>query len=119
MRSLNTPCGETVQVEQRIWDARDGFGNYVEAYQGAIGVDNVLVAPGSAAELDASRPDGVKVALTLHFPKGWAGTLRGAKVTLTGAYSGTYRVVGDPKPYMDALTPTQWNMPVEVEAYDG
>lgn len=138
MATLNTHCGATVTVYPRIWDKRDGFGNVIEAYSTPADVDNVLIAPGTAQDLDDTRPEGVRVALTLHFPKGWASaigatttttttttgpdapvTLRGAKVTLYGAYAGTYRVVGDPKPYMDGLTPTQWNMPVEVEAYDG
>lgn len=119
MAMLNTPCGATVTVYPRIWDERDGFGNVIEAYSTPVDVANVLVAPGTAQDLDDTRPEGVRVALTLHFPKTWAGSLRGAKVVLDSTYAGTYMVVGDPKPYMGGLTPTQWNMPVEVEAYDG
>lgn len=77
----------------------------------------VLVAPGSTADLDASRPNGAQVALTLHFPKTWSGvSLKGAHVTVRGR---RYRVVGDPQPYTAANTPGRFNMPVEVEAVDG
>lgn len=116
---LITECGVTATVEPRLWDERDSFGNYVEAYGEPVDVDNVLVVPGPCDELDDSRPEGVKVALTLHFPKTWTSDLRGAKVALTGRYSGSYRVIGKPMPYMEVLTPTQWNMPVEVEVCDG
>lgn len=111
--------GRTATVRLRVRDARDSFGNDVEEYAAPQDVGNVLVSPGPCKELDASRPEGVKVALTLHFPKGWAGDLRGAKVALSGEYGGSYRVVGEPKPYQAELCPTDWSMPVEVEATDG
>lgn len=75
-----------------------------------------LVAPGSSADLDASRPSGVSVAMTLHFPKTWERSLRGATVEVRGK---SYRVVGDPQPYTAANVPGAYNMPVEVEAVDG
>jgi len=119
--------GTDISVELRDRSARDGFGNDVEAYAAPQTVGNVLVAPGACAELDASRPEGVRVAYTLHFPKGWSGDLRGARVALEAAPSASdatwdpprYRVVGDPRPYMDENCPTPWHMPVEVEAVDG
>ncbi len=111
--------GLTASVELRERNARDGFGNDIEAYAAPQDVDNVLVTPGACAELDSMRPEGVRVALTLHLPKGWTQGLRGARVTLPAPYAGTYRVVGDPRPYMDANCPTPWHMPVEVEAVDG
>lgn len=111
--------GRTATVRQRIWGARDSFGNDVESYSDGVDVDNVLVGPGACADLDPSRPEGVKVALTLHFPKTWSGDLRGAKISLTGEYGGEYRVVGSPHPYISENTPTSWHMPVEVECVDG
>ena len=111
--------GTTVSVELRKSSERDSFGNEQPAWDKAQDVTNVLVVPGKCEELDATRPEGVRVALTLHFPKSWTSDLRGAKVTLTGRYAGTYLVIGDPIPYMDANTPGAWNMPVEVEAVDG
>lgn len=111
--------GEAVHVLPRLRDARDKFGNVVVAWGDEQQVDNVLVAPGKCADLDETRPEGVDVALTLHFPKAWTGRLRGAKVRLEGRWEGVYKVVGDPMPYQDANTPTSWDMPVEVEAVDG
>ena len=113
--------GRTVRVRLRIRDARDGFGNDVEAYAEPVAVDGVAVQPGSCDDLDATRPEGVRVALTLHFPKTWEGDLRGAKVELDGRWAGTYRVVGIPMPYDVDNCPSAvpWNMPVEVEAVDG
>ena len=113
--------GITASVELRDRSARDSFGNDVEAYLPQNAVDNVLVQPGAAAELDATRPDGVRVSLTLHFPKGWTGDLRGARVSLPAPWDGgnPYRVVGDPRPYMDANTPGAWHMAVEVERAHG
>ena len=111
--------GTTVTVELRRHVARDSFGNDVVAYEPPVDVDDVLVQPGSNDDLDSSRPEGVKVALTLHFPKTWTGRMRGARVTLGGRWEGTYSVIGDPVPYMESNCPTRWNMPVEVEAVDG
>lgn len=75
-----------------------------------------VVAPGSTSELDASRPSGCKVSYTLHLPKTWERSLRGATVEVRGK---EYRVVGDPQPYTAANVPGAYNMPVEVEAVDG
>ena len=111
--------GQTVSVMLRKRTSRDSFGNDVEEYEQPQNVGNVLVQPGSTDDLDASRPEGVTVALTLHFPKTWTQRLRGAKVVLRAPWEGEYRVVGDPIPYMDANCPTDWHMPVEVEAVDG
>ncbi len=113
--------GRTAHVMLRDRSARDGFGNDVEAYLPPVDVADVAVQPGACGELDATRPEGVRVALTLHFPKGWTGDLRGAKVTLDGRWAGEYRVVGIPMPYDEANCPPHvpWNMPVEVEATDG
>lgn len=113
--------GTTAYVELRVRDERDGFGNDVEAYAAPQAVENVLVIPGACAELDATRPEGVRVALTLHFPNGWTADMRGARVTLPAPYDcgKPYRVIGDPRPYMDENCPTPWHMPVEVEAVDG
>lgn len=98
---------------------KDRFGNPQRAFDGGTAVDGLLVAPGSTEDLDASRPDGVSVALTVHFPKTWATSLRGCEIDLAEPYSGRYRVIGDPQPYMDANTPTTWHLPVEVERADG
>lgn len=79
-------------------------------------VPGVVVTPGATSDLDASRPDGVAVALTFHFPKGYGGSLRGCSVTYGGR---SYRVIGDPRPYMEDGTPGALSLPVECEAVDG
>ena len=111
--------GRTVTVLTPAVASTDRFGEPVYGEPVVQTVDNVLIAPGATADLEASRPDGVTVALTLHFPKTFSGDLRGCSVVLTGQHAGTYRVIGEPKPFQDENTPTQWHMPVEVEVCYG
>lgn len=100
---------------------RDRFGNDVPGEPSEETVRGVLVAPGPTEFLDASRPEGVRVAYTLHFPKSFTGSLEGCTVLLPEPWhaDGGYRVIGDPRPYMDANTPGPFNRPVEVEAAHG
>ena len=119
MRRLDEECGVTVSVEHRISAQRDNFGNERVEYGAPVEVGNVLVCPGSPESMDAARPEGVVIALTLHFPKTYTGNLRGARIALGGQWEGTYHVVGEPLPLQDELTPTQWNRAVMVEAHDG
>lgn len=111
--------GATVTVTPRVMGEPDRFGNSSITDGEPVQVPDVLIAPGATSDLEASRPEGVTVAYTLHFPKTYTGPLEGAKVTLPAPWAGTYRVIGDPRPYMDANTPTRWHMPVEVEAAHG
>ncbi|MBQ9020850.1 MAG: hypothetical protein IJ113_02385 [Eggerthellaceae bacterium] len=97
----------------------DRFHNAIPGKPVEERVDNVLIAPGTTAELEASRPEGAVVAFTLHFPKGYSKSLEGCHVKLPAPWEGTYRVIGAPRPYMDANTPTRWHMPVEVEDAHG
>ena len=110
--------GIEIEVQRPTGATSDRFGNEVHSYSSET-VGNVLVSPGSTDDLEASRPEGVTVALTLHFPKGYDKCLAGSRVVLPAPWAGTYRVVGDPRPYIDADTPTPWHMPVEVERADG
>lgn len=96
--------------------ATDPFGAPVDGDPIEEIVDGALVTPGATADLEASRPDGVRVAYTVHFPKRYGKSLRGCSVVIGGK---SYRVIGDPKPYMDDGAPGSWDMPVEVEAVDG
>ena len=98
---------------------RDRFGNVVRGVPTDETVDNVLVSPGSTADLEAARPEGVRVAYSLHFPRGYSGELEGCSITLPAPWSQTVRVIGNPKPYIDVDTPTPWNLPVECEVAHG
>ena len=111
--------GVEAAVRLRVQGPRDALGNISWTHSAPVPVD-VIVAPGACAELGGSRPEGVRVALTLHFPKDWGGgSLRGALVDVPEPWKGTYRVIGNPVPYCEPMTPCAWNMPVEVEAVDG
>ena len=111
--------GTSVTVIAPNFDGYDRFGEPIATTPTRTTVDNVLVSPGGTADLEAAREDGVTVALTLHFPKSFTADLRGCEVELAGQFAGTYRVIGEPKPYMYENTPTAWHMPVEVEACHG
>lgn len=100
----------------------DRLGNPVPDKPERVVVPGVLVAPGATGAtvgLEASRPEDVRVALTLHFPKSFKRSLRGCTVTLPEPWGGPWRVIGDPMPYDDALCPGPWHMPVEVARVDG
>ena len=79
-------------------------------------ISNVLVQPGSTADLDATRPNGVEVSFTLHFPKTYTKPLKGCRIEVRG---NAYEVIGDPQSYTEANTPGGWNLPVEVKRVDG
>lgn len=94
---------------------RDDLGEPVETGTSREGVDCV-VCPGATADMDATRPEGVTVAYTLHFPKTYAGGLRGCSVEVRGT---RYDVVGDPQRTTAAATPGPFNLAVEVTRADG
>lgn len=110
--------GVTVTVNTPSSSTTDRFGNPVITFTAST-VNNVLISPGATSDLEASRPAGVQVAYSLHFPKSFTGSLEGCEITLPDPWGGTYRVVGSPGQYIDANTPTAWHMPVEVEYAHG
>lgn len=77
---------------------------------------DVLVQPGTTTDLDATRPNGVEVVFTLHFPKSYTKSLQACRIEARGDI---YEVVGDPQPYTPENTPGNWNLPVEVKRVDG
>lgn len=77
---------------------------------------SVLVVPGATSDLDSTRPEGVEVTYTLHFPKTWTDSLEGCSVRVRGE---VFDVVGDPKAYTAENTPGEWNRPVEVTRAHG
>lgn len=107
--------GETVTVT-RSSVAYDELGEPTAAETSTEAVAGVLVAPGATADLDSTRPNGVTVAFTLHFPKTYAGDLKDAVVGVRGI---DCKVVGDPQRYAESDTPGEWNMTVEVTRTDG
>lgn len=94
---------------------RDDLGEPVDAGASREEV-RCVVCPGATSDMNATRPEGVTVAYTLHFPKTYAGSLRGCSVEVRGE---TYDVVGDPQRTTDAATPGPWNLAVEVTRSDG
>lgn len=111
--------GVAVEVLRPTVGAADRFGNPTKGQPTSETVEDVLVSPGATVDLEAARPEGVKVAYTLHFPKSYAESLEGCSVILPAPWAGEYRVVGNPRPYIDANTPTRWHTPVEVEEAHG
>ena len=107
--------GISVTVLRQTAATVDRFGNEVPGEPTRETVADVLIEPGATSDLEASRPEGVQVAYSLHFPKAYSGDLEGCEIELPAPWTGTYRVIGNPGRYMDANTPTRWNMPVEVE----
>lgn len=110
--------GTSITIMRPVDGTPDRFGNVTHTWQTET-VGDVLVAPGASNDLEASRPEGVTVAYTLHFPKTYTGSLEGCMVILPAPWSGEFRVVGDPREFMDANTPTRWHLPVEIEAAHG
>lgn len=109
--------GERVTVERRVEAGRDPGNNPKFTWESEV-VDDVLVAPGTSADVaDSNRPDGVRVRWTLHFPRGYPETLALARVIVRG--SEPLPVVGDPRHYTEANTPGRWSMPCELGRVDG
>ena len=77
-------------------------------------VDDVLVQDGTQANSTASTsPEGISVDRTIHMPRKWIfHSLRGCRVRLPDGIE--YSVVGDPIPYDGGLTPTRWNLTVDL-----
>ena len=94
--------GITVKLHEQVETGVDAFG--VKTYEEVIvEVENVLVAPVSSSSLpDTINPDGKKAVYTLAVPKGdqhdWTS--------------------GFPYEGIDDLIPLDWNMKVQVEAYE-
>lgn len=77
-------------------------------------VDDVLVQDGTQSnDADAMRAAGVGIDRTAHLPRTWPyHSLRGCRIRLADGTS--YAVVGDPLPYTGGITPTRWNLTVQL-----
>lgn len=75
--------------------------------------DNVLVVPKAQIDMNTINTSQEICAYTLHFPKTctFLDGVRGARIEVRGEM---YRVLGNPKKYTEANTPTEWIMPVDV-----
>lgn len=69
-------------------------------------VPGCLFAPGAPEGLGEGRPEGARIDATAHFPRGYAGALRGAQVSADG--SRWLSVVGDPVPYPPGAIRGPW-----------
>lgn len=107
--------GATVEVARAVEDGTDRFGAPVRTTETET-VDNVVPDPNNTSDLSAERPEGTRVAMTFHFPKGYTKSLKGCTVSYAGH---AYRVIGDPRPYLAANTPGPWDLTVETEEVDG
>lgn len=95
----------------------DRFGNAAGGEPVRQVVEDVLVSPSSTEDFEyqeAYREHGDRLILQLHFPKTFSGDLRGAQVVLPHPWEGTYSIIGEPKPYIGANTPTRWHMPAKA-----
>ena len=108
--------GETVKVLRPSVNGMDAYNTPIRKWS-KESVDNVLVGSPSPDDVATSaEPDGLRVSLPLYFPRSYHGALRGCRVGVRGT---EYQVVGDPMPLDGGLTPTAWNMQVNVSRDDG
>lgn len=111
---LGLIAGETVTIVSPSVELDDlGEPTYGEPVRTTL--KGCIVQPGSTADLDATRPNGVTVAFTVYMTDPGL-SLRGCSIELRGE---TYEVVGDPKPSTAANVPGGRNLQVEVTRADG
>lgn len=81
-----------------------------------VTVDNVLVgAPSAEDVVNEFNLSGKRIAYTLGIPKGDTHDWTDRTVEFWGR---KFRTVGIPTQGIDALIPLDWNMKVQVEAYE-
>lgn len=88
--------GETITLIHRTPAGHDPGGGIIWDTEQET-VEDVLIQDGSQSNLtDGIRPDGIRVAKTIHMPRAWPyRSLRGAKAVIDGV---AYTVIGDPRP---------------------
>lgn len=107
----------TLCVRRRATGRRDRFGNEVQTFAEPEAVAGCLFAPAGTADMGAARPDGVTVEAVAHFPRGYAGGLRGALVSADG--STWFEVVGDPVAYPPGTVRGPWGITADLRRSDG
>lgn len=99
--------GETITLIHRVKAGEDPGGGIIWNISEEQ-VDDVLIQDGGQSNLT----DGIRTAKTIHMPRAWPyRSLRGAKAVIDGV---AYTVIGDPRPYTGGMTPTRWNLTVEL-----
>lgn len=108
--------GETVKVLRPSIADVDAYNVQIRKWSEEQ-VDNVLVGSPTPDNVATSAdPQGLLVSMSLYFPRTYQGTLRDCKVIVRGT---EYRVIGDPIALDGGLTPTSWNMQVNICRDDG
>lgn len=110
--------GKTITVQRPSY-SYDASKNEITTWKDES-VENVLVAPVSAADIqELDRTHGTKARIRLGFPKTYSDSLRGCRIVPGDPFPGTYAVIGDPMPNMVENCPTEWWYTAEAEACDG
>lgn len=109
----------TLYVRLRKDGEKDRFGNETYGYSEPIAVEGCMFAPATAQDLSIARPEGVEIAATAYFPRGWAQRLRGALVSTDKQY--WLAVIGAPVGYPAQMLPPTfpYECSVPLRTYDG
>lgn len=109
--------GITIQLmERKDSGKRDGMNHPVYEYADPVDVENILIAPTSAADVvDSTYLEGKSEIYTLAIPKGDTHNWKDAKVVFFG---NTYHQFGGIQQGIDSLIPLDWNKKVTVERYE-
>lgn len=107
--------GITVILYDRVETGEDAFG--VKTYsEVAVPVENVLVSPvSSSSQADTIHPEGKGAVYNLAIPKGDIHEWKDRKVEFFGQ---VWKTVGFPYKGIEDMIPLDWNMKVQVEAYE-
>lgn len=79
-------------------------------------IDDVVIAPGGSADaVDSANITGMEERCTLYIPKGDAHKWENTKVDFHGK---TWRTIGRPQSYQQALLPLRWDKVVQVTRHE-
>jgi hypothetical protein len=108
----------TCTVVRPVQIGEDSLGNPIYGEPQREAVAGVLVSAPSTSDLGADRPEGYDAVLSVHFPKAYTASLLGCSIELPDPWPDV-RVIGDPQPLMEGLTPGRWNREAVCEVADG
>ncbi|MFR2313488.1 MAG: hypothetical protein ACLS6O_00365 [Bifidobacterium sp.] len=104
--------GETITLIHRVKAGEDPGGGIIWNTREEQ-VDDVLIQDGSQSNsTDPIRPDGIRTAKTIHMPRAWPlpEPARGQGENRRRRIHRDRR----PRPYTGGMTPTRWNLTVEL-----